>query len=127
MRPTAVSAAGLVFLFFMVAFTGFHGIPTGSSVLAAVGEEEEDNTHKYAGEKGFRQGKVTKKSIEIVLDGKSVGELTEQDLTQLDEKQIYSPRGPKVGWRVMDAINGEGIKSGKAVHFLNGRGKRLDL
>lgn len=127
MRFLTIFSVAVSFLFSVFSLPVLNFGVGANQAWAAVEEEEEDNTHKYAGEKGFRQGEVVKKSVEIILDGKSIGTVTDEKLSQLKEKKIYSPRGPKVGWRVMDALNGEGIQSAKSVHFSNTWGKRLDL
>jgi hypothetical protein len=91
------------------------------------GETEEDEAKKYAGPEGFRKGNVSQHSLDIFLDGKKVVTFTGKDLEQLAERKIFSPRGPKVAWPVLGAIEKAGIKSAKTVRFVSGKGKNIDL
>ena len=89
--------------------------------------EEEENPAKFAPPGGFRQGVVTPKTVDVFLDGAKVGTITEAELEKLAERRIFSPRGPKKAWPVVDAIRNEGVKSAKNIRFINEAGKSLDL
>ncbi len=102
----------------------------GTALAAQAAEEaetEEDEAGKYAGEKGFRQGKVSDRSVEIYRDGKKVGTVTGDELRGLEEKRIFSPRGPKVGWSVVEALKHEGVTEAKKVQFVSEKGRKLEL
>lgn len=120
-----------MFVLFQFAVTGYD--LDSSEALAADApaveeqESEEDEAKKYAGPEGFRKGKVTQRSVEVYLDGKPIGTITPEELQQLQEKRIFSPRGPKVGWRVIEAIKGEGVTNAKTVRFISDKGKKIDL
>jgi hypothetical protein len=102
------------------------------SVIAADPEESEEEEARERAERsappgGFREGMITEKAVEIYLDGKKIGMVTNEEFEQLKNKEIFSPRGPKKGWMVMDAIQREGIKTARTVRFISQHGRQMDI
>ncbi len=101
---------------------------TGAQALAETPEEEaRERAERSAPPGGFREGEVVKKDIEVYLDGKLVGAITPEELSKIQGKRIFTPRGPKRGRPVVDAIKGEGIKNAGTVNFIDDKGKKLSL
>jgi hypothetical protein len=90
-------------------------------------EEARERAERSAPPGGFREGKATEQSLEVLVDGKPAGTITSEELHKLQDRRIFSPRGPKKGWPVMEALKQEGVKSAKSIRFVNGAGKQLDL
>lgn len=125
MKP---SRTWIVLGLFVVAFWIVPGNAFAEEPAAAEAEaEEEENPAKFAPPGGFRQGVVTPKTVDVFLDGAQVGTITAEELEKLSERRIFSPRGPKKAWPVVDAIKNEGVKSAKHIRFINDAGKTLDL
>ena len=105
----------------------FHTSPAIADTPESEEEEARERAERSAPPGGFRQGKITPQEVEIYLDGKKIGTVTPDELKQLEQKRIFSPRGPKVGWAVYDALLKEGVKNAKTVRFFDEKGKQLDL
>lgn len=104
----------------------------GQPALAADAVETEEEEARERAERsappgGFRAGKATEQSIEVLIDGKPAGTITSEELHKLQDRRIFSPRGPKKGWTVVDALEQEGVKRAKTIRFINATGKQLDL
>ncbi|MFQ5417102.1 MAG: hypothetical protein ACE5FL_08675 [Myxococcota bacterium] len=100
----------------------------GVAGLSAAGESEEDEQKKYAKPGSFRTGVLNElRSVEIVVDGESKAVLKANDLDKLRHVTIFSPRGPRKSWRVVDALSSVGVETGQRIHFVSEDGKRLEL
>lgn len=125
MRMSGRLVALTVFVGLALAALPFSSRVTAGETAETEKEEVSEEVKRDLGPEGARPGILADRPVEVYVNGERKGEFTKSDLGSLTWKKVFSPRGPRKGWSVVDVMKAKGITHAKEVRFINRKGKQI--